>query len=506
MMTASEALLAVAAHREAGNLFEAERLCRAALAGDPRQAGAHYQLGCILKDQRRFAEALRSYQQAVTLDPHLAEAYFEAATIYHGAARSRIQAEDRRRDATAAEQAYRAAIAARPEYVEAHNNLGAVYRSQGKPAAAIECYRRILALRPDFAQAHGNIGLALTTLNRWTDAVACYDEALRMRPEDAELRNNRSLALLALGRFEEGWAECEWRWKCAEFQPPPHTLPRWDGSPLENRTLLVHAEQGLGDTLQFVRYVPLLAARGGQVILEAQPSLVPLLRQSGISHVFARGETLPSCDVWIPLMSVPMLFATASETIPRDVPYLSAEPQLVAKWHDQLSGADRFRVAIAWQCSVNRRGDQFRSIPLARFEPLAGLPGVELVSMQVGAGSEQIGQVAGNWPLVDISQDLTDFHETAAALSNVDLVISCDTSLVHAAGALGVPTWIALPFAADWRWLIERDDSPWYPTVRLFRQSTLGDWDDVFRRITEALGEVLQQRHARGTATERSSP
>ncbi len=369
MMTVSEALAAVTSHRRTGELGEAERLCREVLATDPRHAAAHFQLGCVLKDQRRFADALRCYHRAVTLDPRLAEAYFEAATIYHGAARSRIKAEDRRRDYDAAEGAYRAAIAARPGYFEAFNNLGAVYRSQGNPAAAIGCYERALALRPDFAEVHGNIGLALMTLGRSTEALAYYDKALRLRPDDAELHNNRALALLTLGRLEEGFAESEWRWKCAEFQPPPHTLPRWDGSPLQDRALLVYAEQGFGDTLQFVRYVPRVASMGGRVIVEAQPPLVSLLRQSGICRVVAQGEPVPACDVWVPLMSLPMLCGTTSETIPRDVPYLSVDSQLAGRWREQLRCG---RVPPGHRLAVQRRPSR-RPIPLDPVGPIRAI-------------------------------------------------------------------------------------------------------------------------------------
>jgi hypothetical protein len=265
---------------------------------------------------------------------------------------------------------------------------------------------------------------------------------------------------------------------------------------LEGRTLLVHDEQGFGDTMQFVRYVPLLQAAGASVVLEAQAPLVSLLQQSGVRQVVAPGQSLPPCELRIPLMSLPAASRTTVETIPHDVPYLFADPDLIEAWRTRLPGADRFRIAIAWQCSVNHAGDQFRSIPLASFGPIALTPSVQLISVQKDVGLEQIAEVAGGWPLVDVSSQLHDFHQTAAVLKNVDLVITCDSAVAHLAGALGVPTWVALANAADWRWFLDREDSPWYPTMRLFRQSTLGDWGDVFQRISAALGALVSEKNA----------
>jgi tetratricopeptide (TPR) repeat protein len=495
MATFSEALSAAASHRQSGNLPAAEQLCRQMIAADPRRAAAHYLLGCVLKDQRRFADALLSFHQAVTHEPQLAEAWFESGTIYHGAARSRKEAPARKRDIEAAEQAYRAAINARPDYVEAWSNLGAVYRFDGRPADAIACYRRVIELRPDFVAAHNNLGVALVTLDRFEEALASYEHASRLDPGDGETRKNRSLALLTIGRFAEAWPEYEYRWKCSDSLAP-HIVPQWDGSPLEGRTLLVHFEQGLGDSIQFVRYVQLLQARGDRVVLETMSPLVSLFKQSGIANVVAEGQPLPPYDLRIPLMSLMGVFKTDFENMPRDVPYLSADPGLVAQWRDKLPGADKFKVAIAWQCSVLNAGDLFRSIPLASFAPVANMPGVQLVSIQKQFGLEQIPQVAGDWPLAEVSQQLTDFHQTAALLKNVDLIITCDTAVAHLGGALGVPTWVGLPKSADWRWFLNRDDSPWYPTVRLFRQSTLGDWSDVFQRITAALAPLVHAKSA----------
>ncbi len=500
----SETLSAAASHRQAGNLPAAEQLCRQALAANPRRAAAHYLLGCVLKDQRRFKDALVSFHQAVAHEPRMAEAWFEAGTIYHGAARSRKDAPARQRDVEAAEQAYRAAITARPDYVEAWSNLGAVYRFEANPQDAIPCYERVIALRPDFLAAHNNLAVALLTLGRIDEALASYDRALLLSPDDPDTHKNRALALLVQGRFAEGWTEYEWRSKCwGAYTPYP--IPQWDGSPLQNRTLLAQAEQGLGDAIQFVRYVQLLAARGERVVLETKAPLVSLFRQSGVADVVAEGDPLPPCDLRIPLMSLPGAFGTNFESIPHDVPYLSADPSLIAEWSTRLPGTGKFRIAITWQCSVLNAGDFFRSVPLTYFEPIAKTQGVQLISVQKAFGLEQIAQVAAGWPLVEVSQRLTDFHQTAALLGNVDLIITCDTAVAHLGGALGVPTWIALPKSADWRWFLDRDDSPWYPTMRLFRQSTLGQWSDVFERITAALGPLVAAKRDSQSTSEHVS-
>ena len=296
-----------------------------------------------------------------------------------------------------------------------------------------------------------------------------------------------------MGRFEQGWAGYEWRWKCKEFGSlPPFQPPLWDGSFLDGRTILVHAEQGLGDTLQFIRYVPSLHQRGGRVILMCQPPLVRLLTRSpGIERLLAHGDPVPEFDVHTPLLSLPRLLGTTLESVPADVPYLEAEPQLVEAWRHRLGSYPGFKVGIVWQGNPKFRLDRLRSIPLAQFAPLARVPGVHQFSLQKGPGAEQLAAVTDRFPVTDLGRRLDDFMDTAAVLKNLDLVISVDTAIAHLAGALGIPVWVALPFAPDWRWLMGREDSPWYPTMRLFRQTRPGQWEDVFHHIAEALQRRL---------------
>jgi hypothetical protein len=271
---------------------------------------------------------------------------------------------------------------------------------------------------------------------------------------------------------------------------PPSQAPLWDGSPLEGRTILVRVEQGLGDTLQFIRYLPLVQRRGGRVILVCQPALVGLLTGSrglGIERLLAQGDPLPEYDLHVSLLSLPGLLGTTLENVPADVPYLEAEPQPVEAWRQRLGSYRGFKIGIVWQGNPDHRMDRFRSTRLAQFAPLARVPGVHLFSLQKGPGAEQLAALTDRFPVTDLGSGLDDFRDTAAVLKNLDLVVSVDTSVAHLAGALGIPVWVALHFPAEWRWLTGREDSPWYPTMRLFRQTSPGQWEDVFRRIAEAL-------------------
>ncbi len=353
-------------------------------------------------------------------------------------------------------------------------------------------YQRAVELKPRFAEALNNLGNAFQCQRRLDDAADCYRRALELQPDFAGAHYNQSLLQLLLGDFVHGWPEYQ-RWSS---QTPERVLrhfpqPIWDGQPLDGKTILLHAEQGFGDTLQFIRYARLVKHRGGTVIVECQPDLATLLANAcGSDCVIPRGQPLPKFDVHAPLMSLPAILGTTLKTIPADVPYLKSDPQRAAHWRDELTG-DGFKIGLVWQGNPLHKNDCFRSLRLEHFAALAGVPGVRLFSLQKGSGSEQVAALSGRWPIVDLAPRLRDFSETAAVMENFDLVISCDSSPAHLAGALGVPTWLALPTASEWRWLLDRDDSPWYPSLRLYRQQRVGDWAEVIERMRQDLVQLL---------------
>ncbi len=365
--------------------------------------------------------------------------------------------------------------------------------ARGQVEEALRSLQEGVRLQPDSAESHSSLGTALCAQGRLDAAVAEYEQAIQLKPDYPDAHWNRALVRLLCGDLERGWPDYEWRWRCARHSPmPDFTQPRWDGGPLDGRTILLYAEQGLGDTLHFIRYAPLVKARGGRVIVQCQGTLIPLLsRSAGIDGLAAWGDAPPPFDVYVPLMTLPSLFHTTLETVPADIPYLIADPDLIAHWRRALTPIRGLRVGIAWQGSPRHPWDRHRSVPLAAFEPLARIEGVQLISLQQGHGVEQLRDLAGRFPVLDLGE-LVDrtagpFMDTAAILHNLDLVVSVDTAIAHLAGGLGVPLWLAIHHTPDWRWLLDRDDNPWYPSARLFRQPAPGDWASVFDRMTEEL-------------------
>jgi hypothetical protein len=336
--------------------------------------------------------------------------------------------------------------------------------------------------------------MALKDAGKPTEAAACHQDALRLEPDYANAHFNLAQAYLLVGRFEEGWIEYEWRKRHRGFVMPtlPASSPHWDGTPLDGRTIYLAAEQGLGDTLQFIRYARPVKERGGRVIVACPKPLVRLLRGcAGIDVLLDQGEAMPPCDVHAPLLSLPGIFHTNLATIPAPHSYLAAEPELVQAMRPILGDRPGLKVGIAWQGDPKNPNDRWRSAPLFAFAPLAAVPGVILFSLQKGPGEEQLRQAADQFPISGIEKYVANFPDTAAVMKNLDLVITVDTAITHLAGALGAPVWVALPFAPDWRWLLDREDSPWYPTMRLYRQKELGNWDEVFERIAADLRKIV---------------
>ncbi|RMF90866.1 MAG: tetratricopeptide repeat protein, partial [Nitrospinota bacterium] len=439
--------------RTQGELDAAVQHLQQALRLKPGFAIAYLNLGLTLRAQKKLAEAEKALRQAVRLAPSSAVAYNNLGIV--------LQDQGRLREAIAC---YRQALQLRPHYAKAHANLGVALQTQGDIEAAISCFQKALHLQPGFAEAHNNLGLALQFQGRVPEALASFQQALRLRPHFVEAHWNRALAWLLLGNFRQGWEEYEWRWRRKETPPRSFPQPSWDGTPLQGKTILVYAEQGLGDTIQFVRYLPLVQARGGRVLFECQPGLAPLLQRcQGFDELFERSSGNSSqhpFDVHIPLLSLPRIFQTTLETIPAAVPYLYPDPVLVEKWGNRLGQEPGFKIGICWQGNPQHRRDRFRSLPLRCFAPLTRIDGVRVYSLQKGAGTEQLQELPTGMRVHDLGKELDEetglFMDTAAVMMHLDLVITIDTAIAHLAGALGVPVWLLLSSAPDWRWLLDR--------------------------------------------------
>jgi len=358
-------------------------------------------------------------------------------------------------------------------------------------------YDRALALRPDYAEAHTNRGVTLHVLKRFDEALQCYAHALAARPDFAEAHYNEGLSRLLTGDFDRGWAEHDWWRGIAQFKRSDRnfTQPRWTGAQaIAGKTILLHAEQGFGDTIQFCRYAARVEALGARVILEVQETLRDLIRSlDGAVQVVAKGDTLPPFDMHCPFLSLPLAFGTRLATIPSQTPYLYASAQAVADWNARLPPRTRPRIGLAWSGRPEHNNDQNRSIDLASFlSPLQGIDAT-LVSLQREVRAADAIVLQERRDVIHFGEALKDFSDTAALAANMDLVIAVDTSVAHLAGALAKPVWMLLPFVPDWRWLLDRDDSPWYPTARLFRQDDSRQWNGAFGRLGAALAAFLHR-------------
>jgi tetratricopeptide (TPR) repeat protein len=539
--------------RGAGRLAEAEACLRDAVRQRPGFAEAHNNLGTVLREQRRPDEAVASFRTALTLlpdnpqiltnlasalldlnrqaeaeetartairlRPHLVQAHFALGNI--------LVAGDRSAEA---EASYRMTVGLDPGLLEAHHQLGKVLSRSGRPAEAEQCFRTALTLKPDYAGVVTARGFALVDLGRLAEAEAAYRSAIQLEPELAEahyglgnvlvlagrLREaeasyrvalgldpdhvrahfNLGHVLLATGRLVAGWPHYD-RW--VDIYPGGRrafTVPLWQGEPIGDRVLLLHAEQGFGDTLQFCRYIPLVAG-GATVVVEVQQPLRRLLStMPGIARVVAQGGMLPHFDLHCPLTSLPRVFGTMLETVPCDIPYLAADPARVTVWRQRLDAFAGLRVGLVWAGGIRpdqpglAKADARRSVTLGRLAPIAAVPGITFVSLQKGPPAAEAAHPPNGMVLHDFTAELTDFADTAALVEALDLVISVDTAVAHLAGALGKPVWLLNRFDTCWRWLQDRDDSPWYPTLRLFRQPAPGDWDSVMQAVAAALAQV----------------
>ena len=512
---------AVNRHR-LGQLAQAEALYRAIIAIHPAPADASYNLGLLLQTERRYPDAEIAYRHAITIRPDYVEALSNLGTVLQ---------ELRRFDE--AIEIYRQAIVRRPDFAMAYTNLGTALKEQNKFAEAIAAYehslilspnaalvlanlgavlleqqqyakaeavcRHALALNPTMTIAHCNLGATFKAQNKLVEAAAAYRLAVAADPDFPEAHFSLAQILFLQGDLRDAWEEYEWRWKLAEYVwvKSLHGIeqkPRWQGEPLNDRAILIYAEQGLGDTIQFARFIPEVVARGGRVVFAVHPPLVGLLGCiDDVTIVPLTQSPMPAFDVHCPLLSLPRLFGTTLETLPTQQSYLHAGPSAVERWASRLRGED-LRVGIIWAGNATQRGDRLRSPHLAAMAPLFAAPGVNFVALQVGDGRKDIAATPLPGNVQDLGTEIIDFADTAAIMTGLDLVITSCTASLHMAAALGIPTWGVLPFAPHFFWLLDRQDSPWYPALQLYRQddSTSG-WTGVITRVASDLAQLSAQ-------------
>lgn len=513
-----DALMAeAAAQRDRGDNDAARRCCVEVLRLSPDHPGGLNLMAALAADDGRVADTVAWAQRALEANRHSAAPYYSMARAY--------QADGQ---LAQAEAAYRESLARDPLQARAHNNLGCVLQMRGQLDSAIACFHRSLELEPQLAQALQNLagligdsaalaqaaatyrrlaqdrpndpaprehlGNVYRELGLHREALASFDDAIRCDPAQASAHFSRSQELLLLGEWREGWQEHDWRWKVKGLGMPPREFaqPEWDGREFARGTVLLHAEQGLGDAVQFMRYVPLVAARCAAVVVECAPPLAGLLRSvPGGARIVARGEALPAFDAHLPLMSLPRVFRTTPETVPWSGPYLSADPRRVEAWRKELAPAAKRHVGLVWAGNPRNWNDRRRSMALSALAPLASVAGAAFYSLQWGTGSDQLRTPPAGVRIADFGDRIRDLGETAALMRCMDLILTVDTSAAHIAGALGVRAWLMLSSSPDWRWLLGRDDTPWYPSVRLFRQRDAAEgWDPVVGRVVDALRKL----------------
>ncbi len=511
------------AHYNMGNVFDAAGKLEEAIASyqqaialNPDYANAHYNLGLVLWKQDKLEDAIASYQKALTLNPDDAEA--------HNNLGNALQEQNKLEDAIAH---YQKALTLNPNYAQAYNNLGNALQEEGKLEDAIAHYQKALALNPHNAEAHNNLGNAFEDWGKLEDAIAYYQQALILnpnyanaynnlgnlflaqgklaegqtllrqaivlKPNFAEAHQNLGLSLLLTGDFKNGFAEYKWRWKTGEFIAKSLPYPLWDGSSLQGKTILLVCEQGFGDNIQFIRYAPLIAQLGCRVIVVCYEALLRLFSSvAGIEQLVTMGSVV-EFDVHSPLMSLPHILGTTLETVPAQIPYLA--PPQPYPFTLEAPPETRLKVGIVWAGSPANKNDRYRSCQLKHFLSLLDIPQIAFYSLQKEPKTAELTQLGILGKVQDLSEKLNDFADTAAAIAQLDLIISVDTAVAHLAGAMGKPVWVLLTKIPDWRWMLEGENSPWYPTMRLFRQSQHGDWPGIFERVAIALQNWVAELH-----------
>lgn len=485
MPTVAEVLTEAWKIHQQGDLHRARSMYEAVAQQAPKNANAWCYLGILHFDRKDFPQSETCYRRAIELQPQFPIAWSNLANT--------LSAQGRYDEGV---EACQTALEQQPDYQTAINNLGAIYVRQNRFDDAAELFRKTLAANPDNMDAHRNLGAALIRHGNMEDAAVHSQRAVELNPRDADAHKNLGILSLLNGDFENGWREYQWRFHTGDASLPQVPQPMWQGEPLDGKSILLAGEQGLGDIVQFCRYAQILKDRGAsRVVVQCQEVLHPLLATlDGCDMLLPLGEGVET-DFFIPMMNVPAVLKTHTVAdIPGDVGYIHPQPSRVEQWKARLEDGP-FVIGVAWQGNPNHNADRQRSAPLREMAPLANTPGVQLVSLQKGHGVEQLADVA-DWGMIDFGSSLDSdaaFLDTAALMSCVDLVVTTDTATAHVAGAIGAPVWVALCNSPDWRWMLEREDSPWYPTMRLFRQTAPGDWASVFDAMARELKPLIAQ-------------
>jgi hypothetical protein len=455
----------------------------------PDHAEAYSNRGNALQGLKQFDAAVASYDKAIQLKPDYAEAYCNRGIALQGL-----------KQFDAAVASYDKAIQLKPGYAEPYFNRGLALQGLKQFDAAVASYDKAIQLKPDYSEAYSNRGLALQGLKQFDAAIASYDKAIQLKPGFAKAYWNKSLVLLLLGEFDRGWKIYEWRWKKDDLnlENRDFTRPLWIGiEPLKNKTILIHAEQGLGDTIQFCRYVKSITALSEKVIFEVQPALVPLMKGLNLSlDILARGATLPDFDYHCPLLSLPLAFQNIGNAAISTESYIKADQRSIEKWRNYFNN-EQFNIGINWQGNSHAKVDIGRSFPLALFERIASSSKVKLFSLQKNEGTEQLNVLPKGMVIESFGEQVDSegaFLDTAAIMKNLDLIITSDTAVAHLAGALGCRVWLALKWVPDWRWMLDTNSSSWYPSMRLFRQKKADDWKGVFDEIESELNLLVQKK------------
>ena len=474
-----------------GKPAEAILAYQQALKLKPDFAEACNNMGAALKAQGKIDLAIECFQKAIELQPANAPAYCNIAKAFH------LQGKR-----TEAAEYYRKALHLKPDYVEAYYGMGNIFLDQDNLAEMTRWYQKALEFTPQDAEAFNNLGKIFQDQEKIMEAESCFQRALRIKPDFAEAHFNRAITLLLAGNYVEGWQEYESRFKMDKWKNVyPYRLekPRWNGASFAGKRLFVHCEQGSGDTLQFARYLQRVKALGGTVIFETTQPLINIFQNfpgvDRLVEISSHQKSELEFDLYVPLLSLPEIFQTTLETIPAEVPYIFADPHKKETWQNRFNKCN-FKIGIVWAGGSMHIKDNFRSCRLNQFLPLTRIPGVQIYGLQKGPASSQVEEFSNPISLDNYGKEFEDFSDTAAMISALDLVVSVDTAVAHLAGAMGKPVWVLLPFHADWRWMLNREDSPWYPSMRLFRQNKTGDWDDVFQRVADELSGWVAQRAA----------